>query len=284
MGLFSPINNVRIDLLHRLKIWHGLRTRFQIEEFSFEIDHSKSLDRQLYKSRSFEPDLKAVRKLVLGLDMRNKSFADVGANAGHWTVALARLFEKTVAFEPNEAIRPRLIKNLNLNSLSNVEVSQLALADENGEVTFFIRESLDNSGALNDGLGTITQRKGYVRETKIVPAAKLDSISQGLDFGLIKIDVEGAENLVLTGAKQTLSRCRPIVVSEMLLGDDSNQTLSERFEHFPNQYLHFSYSEQCSKLTELTSEVNFKQDFNLISLPEEYYQKIIGIGLLDAKL
>jgi hypothetical protein len=46
----------------------------------------------------------------------------------------------------------------------------------------------------------------------------LDSLDIDRDVGIVKMDVEGAEPLVLQGAERFLERCRPTILSEVLSG------------------------------------------------------------------
>jgi FkbM family methyltransferase len=281
MSFLTPINRLRVWLLYRFRRAAQSKFLFAVDNLTFEIDPSNSLDRQLFLSGNLEPDLLALRRFVRHLNLENSTFVDVGANSGHWTVGLSKTFSKVLAFEPNDAVRLRLTRNVSLNSLSNVLVSPLALSDQSGEATMFIRESLDNSGALNDGLSTLMNREGHLRSSTVVTTATLDSIDFDLDFGVIKIDVEGAENLVLAGAKETLTRTRPIVVSEVLLGDNGHQTVTERLTFFPKNYLHFKFHAETQKLEEVKGAMSLTEDFNLISMPAEQTKKLQEFSLID---
>ena len=69
----------------------------------------------------------------------NKTFLDVGANIGSISLPLANYSKNTNfhLFEPDKNIYKKLIKNINLNKLSNVFAHELALSSSIGEKNFF---------------------------------------------------------------------------------------------------------------------------------------------------
>jgi len=105
---------------------------------------------------------------------------------------------QVVAFEPSPRNVNFLRLHLRLNSVDNVLVQEVALSDVDGTARF--GESDDPSiGRLDEYGGLeITTRSvdSVVAETGLVPQ-------------LLKIDVEGAELVVLLGASATLSRYQP---------------------------------------------------------------------------
>jgi len=124
---------------------------------------------------------------------------DIGANAGFYTLAFSRLVGEeghVWAFEPLAENASNILRHVNLNGLNNVTLLQAAVADRNGIVGFNIGES--------NSVGTISQTDASYK----VPAVALDElIADGVPIpDLIKMDVEGAESLVLNGAKELLSR------------------------------------------------------------------------------
>jgi FkbM family methyltransferase len=138
---------------------------------------------------------------------------DVGANLGWFTVNMAFLVGpggRVDAFEPREDFALHLERTVLENRLSNVVIHKYALSATNGEGLI----SFDEEG-LNPG-GTYLQ----VGETPPwdvslkIQVRRMDSVVWApVDF--IKIDVEGAEKLVLDGAGPILDRDRPIILSEI---------------------------------------------------------------------
>jgi FkbM family methyltransferase len=159
-------------------------------------------------------------QLSRALIHQGDTVVDVGANIGLWTMGAARQAGqegRLHAFEPVPENFTRLIANLNLNGfdLNRVQCQQLSLSDRSGRTVFY----LSTNG--NSGMGALAQRDGVNRpiETRLIALddyCEKHSISR-VDF--IKIDVEGAELLVLRGAKGVLASAEaPAIVFE---ADDS---------------------------------------------------------------
>lgn len=185
---------------------------------------------------------------------------------------MAKIFEVVIAFEPVPEIYEKLNINIKLNGLSNVLTKRQAVSDKSGTAAFAIRSSYDNSGGLNNGMGSLVKFDSFMRQEITVAVETLDTnlASRLGRVGLIKIDVEGAEDLVLKGGGGLIRKDRPIVISEVLFSKDSGHTkwrsLVRRFELFPPGYRHFvGASGRLVQIVEADSES--LEDFNLISIP-----------------
>ena len=154
---------------------------------------------------------------TLGVDInRNGMFVDVGANIGLYTMALAPIFARTVAFEPNPITFKVLEANLLLREVRAQAMNE-GLSDRNGEATI----SFPRTGHL--GWATLTERHaGTATMQAQVTLRTLDEVDavEGWTqpISLLKIDVEGHEPEVLRGAQRVLNRDRPVVLFEVLGG------------------------------------------------------------------
>lgn len=137
---------------------------------------------------------------------------EVGANIGAHTVPLARLVGETgfvCAFEPQRVVFQNLCANVALNSLQNVRCHELALAAERGHAHMKgIRYDAD--GNFGGVPLTAEPTNGSVPAHKV----PLDDFLSLARLRLLKIDVEGMEADVLTGAARTIQRTRPLVYVE----------------------------------------------------------------------
>lgn len=141
---------------------------------------------------------------------------DVGANIGVFSVAAATRVKKVVAFEADIWLASLIRRTaaIDVNKSLRIEVVPAALCSEEGISHFQIAKR----GRASNALSTINGRSqaGGVREEVLVPTLTLDAASRSLgppDF--IKIDVEGAELLVLLGGQHLLSEHKPLVYIEV---------------------------------------------------------------------
>jgi FkbM family methyltransferase len=146
-----------------------------------------------------------------------QTFVDVGANHGYFSVLAARLVGpagRVFAFEPHPSVVEQLSEHLTCNGLTNVAIERIALADAEGPLDLFV-----SACAANSGLSSITPESpafasgSLDRDRRVqVPATTFDRWRQarGVDrVDLMKIDVEGAEALVLRGMTETLAKAPP---------------------------------------------------------------------------
>ena len=181
---------------------HGQRLVFDVTEFT---THSLYFGGSMY-----EPDTTAYFAKVLG---PGRAFVDIGANHGYFSVLAASLVGKSgrvVAFEPNPKIFRQLRTHVALNGFDDrVRLLPSALADAPGEARLFVSQD-----ALNSGLSSLTPASEHLESgslseahTVSVPVDTFDHwfSSSGLSrVDLMKIDVEGAEGLVLQGMSAAL--------------------------------------------------------------------------------
>lgn len=138
---------------------------------------------------------------------------EAGAHIGSLTVPLARMVAtgdgvgpgKVLAFEPQRLLYRLLRTNLALNRLRNVLAHQAAVGQKTGKLGV---PAIDYGEPGNFGGHSM-----IASSPEPVRVVTIDSLDlRRLD--LLKIDVEGMETEVLTGAKQTIARCRPVIYCE----------------------------------------------------------------------
>lgn len=141
---------------------------------------------------------------------RRRVAIDIGAHVGLWTRWLARDFERTIAFEPIIRHVDCLVKNL-ISDYGRVEIHPMALgkANEVSGLSAMVGE-IEVSGRSHVGVPGV----GEII-TEISPIGPLDEFGF-INVDLIKIDVEGYENTVLLGAKETIKINQPVIVIEQL--------------------------------------------------------------------
>lgn len=148
-------------------------------------------------------------RLIKKLLRPGDHFVDGGANIGYFTLLAARCVGPTGrvdAFEPEPHNRARLEKNIERNGLiGRVTVHSVALSDQAGETTIY----LPAGGEANHGCASMYHRDAPVAGQTAVPAARMDRVLAGASPTLIKLDVEGAEPLAVSGMTGLLQGPNP---------------------------------------------------------------------------
>jgi FkbM family methyltransferase len=153
-----------------------------------------------------------VEHILPSLMDKDTVFIDVGAYQGLYTVYACRRARRVLAVEPNPMALAYLKVNVALNNCNNTIVIPKAVSDRRGVVKLRIPRPA---------------RRGHIPTTASivwsfeealeidVEADTLDNIVDdvGLDsVDFIKIDVEGAEGLVVKGAERTLRKARALLI------------------------------------------------------------------------
>jgi FkbM family methyltransferase len=197
-----------VSALGRLAKWHALRAS------------GRPWDLRFWGTRVIRcyPDSDGSMWLILNVVMdwpefhfmraylrASDTFVDVGANIGIYTLWASQFVDasgRIIAFEPDAANHERLRAQLDLNGLpARVEVERIALSDRAGEVR------LSQGADMTNHLVIGTESTPFT----VVRAETLDGFcrDRGVErIAFMKIDVEGAEQLVLEGARGMLGEHR----------------------------------------------------------------------------
>jgi FkbM family methyltransferase len=149
--------------------------------------------RILFTPQFFDPE---ERRILEGRIREGFTFVDIGANVGAYTLFVAARAGGTariLAVEPQPEIFDRLTFNISQNPFGTVKAVACAVADKSGELTLFLDpRNKGESSVKIVGSG----QAGSVR----VPAITLLELLRAEGFShvdAIKLDVEGAEDLIL---------------------------------------------------------------------------------------
>jgi FkbM family methyltransferase len=146
------------------------------------------------------------------------TFIDVGASLGYYTILAARAGVSVHAFEPQPLLAEHLRRSVRLNTLEScVHVTQAAVSDQHGGVADLF---LAHDDETLIGVPSLLRHEWLSDRDPIrVPVVSLDEYSRerGLTrIHLLKIDVEGAELLVLHGMRSLLEqRLIDVIVAEV---------------------------------------------------------------------
>jgi FkbM family methyltransferase len=144
-----------------------------------------------------------VTEAIMRLSDPGDTSLDVGANIGYMTLVLARSAGprgRVVSFEPCPAVLPVLrlnVENWRRLEIAPIEIHEIALSDRDGEGRLGVPSVSDG----NWGVASLEVKEGGIS----VKLGRLDSLEPG-GAGILKVDVEGHEADVLSGAQKLLSQ------------------------------------------------------------------------------
>jgi FkbM family methyltransferase len=193
--------------------WFGKRIAFFLRSMAIKLLGGRPIDiesmgarmrlypynnvaekRLLFTPQYFDPDERALLARRLSGDF---VFLDVGASVGGYALFVAAhggARARILAVEPLPEIFERLVYNIGQNGFANVKAVSCALADRDGEITLFVNAG--NRGETSVRVVSADARAAQLR----VPAKTLLSVlaEEGYErLDAIKLDIEGAEDLVL---------------------------------------------------------------------------------------
>ena len=149
-------------------------------------------------------------QLILRQANKGDVIVDVGANIGYYTVLLADKVGKrgnVYAFEPDKTNFEILVKNIKANKLENVVAVNAAVGSKNETKTLYVsKDNLGDHKLFNDQF-----LKSNVQKTKII---KLDDFVKDIKINLLKIDTQGWEPEVISGAKKIIETDKPTIFLE----------------------------------------------------------------------
>jgi FkbM family methyltransferase len=136
---------------------------------------------------------------------------DIGASVGLYSVYSAGLVKEVISFEPDPLIYSRLNDNVQLNNIANLTACQIGIGNKDTEM------NLNTNGVA--GYSPSLINLGRHSSSVLVKVRSVDSlIKEGVPAPTVmKIDIEGAEDLAVSGAVDLLkgSKKPRIVFVEM---------------------------------------------------------------------
>jgi len=187
-------------------------TEFTTPNGVFEVDPD---DAYIYghmsqTSNVFESHI--INTVLKNIIEKSTYIVDVGANIGCHAVSYGNFNPncKVWAFEPQNKLYDILQRNVARNNLGDrIQTFNCALAHAQAKTTMSSFEKVfDHANNVVNKAGI-----GFGEGGEAVDVVTLDSLNlPGLDF--LKIDVEGAEGLVLAGAAETIKKYKPVIFFE----------------------------------------------------------------------
>jgi FkbM family methyltransferase len=157
----------------------------------------------------YEPELGYLEKIL----SPGMTFVDAGACYGIYALAASKLVGKegrVLAFEPASRAFQVLEENIALNRLANVLAYRVALTEKKGKGWLYHH--------ANVGCDSLGRDQSFTESGEEIATDTLDNFLRNLSLSrvdVIKMDVQGAEELVLRGASAIVKAQHPIVIFEV---------------------------------------------------------------------
>lgn len=192
---------------------------------------------------------------------------DVGSNVGVFAIAAAsRAGSKAsvIAFEPDLYLCGLMRRSLSHGENSDLQVTVLPVAVAE-EVGIKILEISDTGRTGNRVIGTtaeaVAEGERCGRESTMVPCFSLDCLLAHLPApDLLKIDVEGGEVDVMSGAERMVTEVRPVIYCEVR--PRHSEELTQRFRQV--NYSLFEYDHELGGKKPIDT-----CSFNTLAIPNE---------------
>lgn len=207
----GALRRLWMDVAHRLWRPHPPARGWLVKQAPINGYHilvfvNEEVGCSIYCYRSYERD---ESKLIASVTREDAICIDVGANVGYYSLLLASLAPRgqVHAFEPVPRNFHLLSTSVLLNGFDNVVLNCCAVGNTDGQMSFTVSADSAYSSFLDTGRRA-RSRTITVPVRTIVSYCKERGLHR-IDF--MKVDVEGAEQLVLEGASGCLedARLRP---------------------------------------------------------------------------
>ncbi len=179
--------------------------------FNFEYFKNDLLGNYSISSgNEWEPHITSFVKLYKSF-FTIENIIDIGANFGYHTICFSQCANgHVIAFEPQQQNFELLERNVQHNNVNNVILYNFACGDENCDVTMPFIENPTTMINMGDITPNILVNEKFTVTRSII----LDEFELPSKIDLIKIDVQGWEKKVLSGAHKLLCVHKPILIVE----------------------------------------------------------------------
>lgn len=209
---------VQKEVLNNLQSVFAEDPCIKVPEFcgEFFVDPRSDLFKRMVLYFYYEPNLVGA---VLHLLDVTRDAVDIGANIGFYSVLLAKKISqgnRVLAIEPSKNALSRLWKNIDRNKVGDkVIVVPGILSNSSGKSVLHVIPGREEYSTVGPVMHPSVKGSDFLDEE--VDAFTLDELVSHyqLNPGFVKLDVEGGESMVLDGATNTLTHCRPVILSEL---------------------------------------------------------------------
>ena len=199
--------SVHLQRVALLESGHILRFHSSMAHIALSLPDAQDdyMQRVILRTRQFYEHRLLHAVQALGLIKPKATVCDIGANIGNASVYFGKVLgaRRVIAFEPQPQCHATLVRNLELNALTDAQAYNCMVGATSG------RGNVARFNPRNLGATRFVAAKGGA-----VPMVALDDLIEaeemnGLSF--VKIDVEGMHMDVLNGAKKVITTFKPAI-------------------------------------------------------------------------
>lgn len=225
----------KVATVHRLYLLlklFGVRSPRIIRRngITYEVDLAEGIDLSLFLFGGFQKHITGSGRYTLPADA---VIFDIGANIGTVSLSFAKALPaaKIYAFEPTEYAHAKLLRNMELNEGLRERISPIkafigAGGGEQAPGRIFASWRVDTLAGERHPVHLGIARESVAPQITLGDFVERQGINR-LDF--IKIDTDGNELKVFTGARNVIARFRPVIVFEVstYLLREQNQSFAD---------------------------------------------------------
>lgn len=241
----------------------------RINDYNIIVIGNEDVGRSMLFYKYFEPRETCFMKKII---QPHFICLDIGANVGYYSLLFASLAYKgkVYSFEPVPLGYHLLMANIEINNFENIEAYNVALGEKNGRRSFSVASDSAFSSFKDVGRKKIKK----VIDVDVVPLDEFVRENKIEKIDILKMDVEGAEKLVLNGAKNIFSNDNLLPKIMMLELYDKNfikyqTSVSEMTQHIRDLGYRMFFVDNDLKLRSFTEE-NYNNVCNVICIAGSY--------------
>ena len=200
-------------------------------------------------------------------------FFDIGANIGWFSVLAGKKINsgQCHSFEPVPEIFAELKTNISLNNLSgkNIYLNQIAIGDKSRNIEVYTFDELAHG---HSSIKNVYQAPGVKTSAEMITLDSYLEQQKIKKIDIIKLDVEGAEMMVLHGALNLLSaKFNPIWLIEM--NEETSRAFGYKCEDLLKRILDFrdhsffKVNKAWGNIYEMESINDFRHGDNVFCVP-----------------
>lgn len=206
---------------------------------------------------------------------RGDTCVDVGANIGEYSLLFSEysINGNIYAFEPVASVTERLQENISINQKNNqIKTFQKVITNKVGSISFTAESQSE--------LSHISTKK--TDSTDRVEATTLDQFfteTKLKEIALLKIDVEGAEGLVLSGAKGLIKSAK--IKAIMVEVNPRSNTYDDIAPHLDllkkSKYHFFRYAGNLLQKVSVSEVLSITDTTNMVIIHETTLERITHV-------